>query len=277
MSSCWPGGPFVWAVGELLRTVSPQKNDGGGIQLTEAGMISGLPRHVACVMDGNGRWAAQRSLPRSSGHAAGEAAVIDVIEAAHRAGIEWLSLFAFSTENWRRPDTEVDFLMRLVQRTIRKHSVMLYARGIRCRFLGHSDARIPPSLVRDIDELADLTRRNTGMTLTIAFDHGGRRDIVQAARSLILNAVPADEVTEETFAAHLPCPDTPEVDLVIRTSGEQRISNFMLWQVAYAEWVFPPVLWPDFDAAQFWECLRIYRSRRRRFGDVQVPVRMERI
>jgi undecaprenyl diphosphate synthase len=222
-------------------------------------------------MDGNGRWAARRSLPRTAGHRAAEAAVIDVIEAAHTAGVEWLSLYAFSTENWRRPATEVDFLMRLVRRAIRKHALALHTRGIRCRFLGVADPRIPPPLARDIADLMTLTRDNRRMTLTVAFDHGGRRDIVEAARSLIRHRVPPEQITEESFARHLPHPDTPEVDLVIRTSGEQRISNFMLWQVAYAEWVFPRVLWPDFRATHFWECLDGYRRRERRFGDVQVP------
>lgn len=227
-----------------------------------------VPRHVACVMDGNGRWAAQRSLPRVSGHRAAEATVIDVITAARSAGVEWLSLYAFSTENWRRPAGEVDPLMRLVRRAVRKHAPLLHARGIRCRFLGASDPRIPAPLARDIADLMTLTRTNRGMTLTVAFDHGGRGDIVEAARSLIRSGVPAEAVDERHFAAHLPYPDTPDVDLVIRTSGEQRISNFMLWQVAYAEWMFPPVLWPDFRAPQFAECLHAYRHRDRRFGGV---------
>lgn len=222
-------------------------------------------------MDGNGRWATQRSLPRTMGHRAAEASVIDVIEAAHTAGVEWLSLYAFSTENWRRPAAEVDFLMRLVRRAIRKHALALHTRGVRCRFLGVTDPRIPPPLARDIADLMALTRDNRRMTLTVAFDHGGRRDIVEAARSLIRHRVPPEQITEESFARHLPQPDTPEVDLVIRTSGEQRISNFMLWQVAYAEWVFPRVLWPDFRAVHFWECLEVYRRRDRRFGDVQLP------
>jgi undecaprenyl diphosphate synthase len=234
-------------------------------------IISGLPRHVACVMDGNGRWAAQRSLPRTAGHEAAETAVIDAIEAARSAGIKWLSLYAFSTENWRRPAGEVDILMRLVRRTIRKHAPALHARGVRCRFLGMADPRIPSPLAQDIADLMTLTSDNRQMTLTIAFDHGGRRDIVEAARSLIRAAVPAEQVTEATFAQHLPCSDTPDVDLVIRTSGEQRISNFMLWQVAYAEWVFPQVLWPDFRATHLWECLDSYRRRQRRFGDVRQP------
>ncbi|MEU0674567.1 polyprenyl diphosphate synthase [Streptomyces sp. NPDC006172] len=227
-----------------------------------------MPRHIACVMDGNGRWAAQRALPRTSGHRAAEAAVIDVIEAARAAGVGWLSLYAFSTENWRRPSAEVDFLMRLVRRAVRKHAPWLHVRGIRCRFLGVTDPRVPTALARDFADLTTVTDGNRGMTLTVAFDHGGRRDIVEAARSLIRNGVPADAVDEESFAAHLPFPDTPDVDLVIRTSGEQRISNFMLWQVAYAEWVFPQVLWPDFRAPHFVECLQTYQQRDRRFGGV---------
>jgi undecaprenyl diphosphate synthase len=226
------------------------------------------PRHVACVMDGNGRWAARRSLPRTAGHRAAEAAVIDVIEAAHASGVEWLSLYAFSTENWRRPPAEVAFLMRLLRRAIRKHALTLHARGVRCRFLGAADPRIPPPLARDIADLMALTRDNRRMTLTVAFDHGGRRDIVEAARALVRARVPPDQITEETFARHLPHPDMPAVDLVIRTSGEQRISNFMLWHVAYAEWVFPHVLWPDFRAGHFRECLDLYRRRERRFGSI---------
>jgi undecaprenyl diphosphate synthase len=235
-------------------------------------VVMALPRHVACVMDGNGRWAAQRSLPRTDGHAAAEAAVMDVIEAARSAGVTWLSLYAFSTENWRRPAGEVDVLMRLVRQVIRKHAPGLHARGVRCRFLGMTDPRIPAPLVRDITDLMTLTRDNRRMTLTVAFDHGGRRDIVEAARSLIRSAMSADQVTEASFAQHLPYSDTP--DVVIRTSGEQRISNFMLWQVAYAEWVFPRVLWPDFRATHFWECLDDYRRRQRRFGDVRQSTTM---
>ncbi len=232
------------------------------------GPTRAVPRHVACVMDGNGRWAQRRSLPRAAGHRAAETSVIDVIEAARAAGVEWLSLYAFSTENWNRPGPEVDDLMRLVRRVVRKHAPLLLARGIRCRFLGAADPRIPRGLAQDFEDLATLTAENQGMTLTVAFDHGGRRDIVEAARSLIRSGTPADEVTERLFADHLPFPDTPDVDLVIRTSGEQRISNFMLWQVAYAEWVFPEVLWPDFRTPDFLTCLDAYRRRDRRFGGV---------
>ncbi|MFI8233942.1 polyprenyl diphosphate synthase [Streptomyces sp. NPDC085900] len=227
-----------------------------------------VPRHVACVMDGNGRWAQRRSLPRTAGHRAAETTVIDIIEAARTAGVQWLSLYAFSTENWNRPGTEVDYLMRLVSRVVRKHATLLLARRIRCRFLGATDPRIPRELAQNLEDLATLTAANQGMTLTVAFDHGGRRDIVEAARSLIRHGTPAGEVTERLFAEHLPFPDTPDVDLVIRTSGEQRISNFMLWQVAYAEWVFPKVLWPDFRAGDFLACLHAYRRRDRRFGGV---------
>ncbi len=245
-----------------------RRSEGTGEQRRDNVPARAVPRHVACVMDGNGRWAQRRSLPRTAGHRAAETTVIDIIEAARAAGVEWLSLYAFSTENWNRPGAEVDYLMRLVRRVVRKHAPLLLARGIRCRFLGAADPRIPHELAQDFDDLATLTADNRGMTLTVAFDHGGRRDIVEAARSLIRSGTPADEVTEQLFADHLPFPDTPDVDLVIRTSGEQRISNFMLWQVAYAEWVFPEVLWPDFRAPDFLTCLHTYRCRDRRFGGV---------
>ena len=217
-------------------------------------------------MDGNRRWAALNSLPENAGHRAGQAAALDVIDAARSVGVRWLTLYAFSSENWSRPAEEVAFLMRLVQNTIRRHALALHAKDIRCRFLGTYDPRIPPSLRRDIADLENLTRDNRGMTLTAAFGHGGRGDLIQAARSLIRTGVPADAVTEEMFAAHLPLPDTPDVDLVIRTSGEQRISNFMLWQVAYAEWVFPPELWPEFGTEPFLQCLDAFSRRQRRFG-----------
>ncbi len=217
-------------------------------------------------MDGNRRWAARRSLPENAGHRAGQDAALDVIDAARSIGVRWLTLYAFSSENWQRPAGEVAFLMRLVQHTVRRHALALHAKDIRCRFLGAADPRIPAVLRRDIADLENLTRDNHGMTLTAAFGHGGRGDLVQAARSLIRAGIPAGAVTEELFAAHLPFPDTPDVDLVIRTSGEQRISNFMLWQVAYAEWIFPPELWPDFGTEPFLRCLDEFSRRQRRFG-----------
>ncbi|AKZ53174.1 Isoprenyl transferase 2 [Streptomyces ambofaciens ATCC 23877] len=258
------------------RPGAPQYGDGLGGQRQDGRPVRGVPRHVACVMDGNGRWAQRRSLPRTDGHRAAETTVIDTIEAARAAGVEWLSLYAFSTENWNRPGPEVAFLMRLVRRVVRKHAPLLLARGIRCRFLGAADPRIPRELARDFEDLTTLTAGNRGMTLTVAFDHGGRRDIVEAARSLIRGGTAAEEVTEQLFADHLPFPDTPDVDLVIRTSGEQRISNFMLWQVAYAEWVFPEVLWPDFRASDFLACLHTYRCRDRRFGGVPAATNGDR-
>jgi undecaprenyl diphosphate synthase len=217
-------------------------------------------------MDGNRRWAARQSAPENAGHRAGRAAALDVIDAARSVGVRWLTLYAFSSENWHRPPGEVAFLMRLVQHTVRRQALALHAKGIRCRFLGAEDLRIPNALRRDIADLENLTRGNRGMTLTAAFGHGGRADLVQATQSLIRAGIPAEAVTEKLFAAHLPLPDTPDVDLVIRTSGEQRISNFMLWQVAYAEWIFPPELWPDFGTEPFLRCLDDFSRRQRRFG-----------
>jgi undecaprenyl diphosphate synthase len=217
-------------------------------------------------MDGNRRWAARQAVPENAGHRAGQAAALDVIDAARSVGVRWLTLYAFSSENWRRPGDEVAFLMQLVQRTVRRHALALHAKDIRCRFLGASDPRIPDGLRRDIADLENLSKDYRGMTLTAAFGHGGRGDLVHAAQSLIRMGIPADAVTEELFAAHLPLPDIPDVDLVIRTSGEQRISNFMLWQVAYAEWIFPPELWPDFGTEPFLRCLHDFSRRQRRFG-----------
>jgi undecaprenyl diphosphate synthase len=217
-------------------------------------------------MDGNRRWAERNGLPDNAGHQAGRAAALDVIDAARSVGVRWLTLFAFSSENWHRPSDEVTFLMQLVQHVVRRHALALHAKDIRCRFLGAADTRIPTALRRDIADLENLTRDNRGMTLTAAFGHGGRGDLVEAARSLIRSGIPADAVTEKIFAAHLPLPDTPDVDLVIRTSGEHRISNFMLWQVAYAEWIFPTELWPDFGTEPFLRSLDAYSRRRRRFG-----------
>ncbi|WP_067473418.1 polyprenyl diphosphate synthase [Actinomadura hibisca] len=240
-------------------------------------MATGLPRHVACVMDGNGRWAEQKRMPRTEGHRVGEGSVVDVIETSHACGVKWLTLYAFSTENWTRPEEEVEFLMRLVQGALRRHAPWLHLRGIRCRFLGGDDARIPPSLARDIADIVELTEHNTRMTLTVAFDHGGRDAIVRAARTLVRDGIAEDAVTEEALASRFQYPDTPDVDLVIRTSGEQRVSNFMLWQVAYAEWMFPQILWPDFRAEGYRACLEEYRRRNRRYGGLDRIDEMEMI
>jgi undecaprenyl diphosphate synthase len=226
------------------------------------------PGHIACIMDGNGRWAASRGADRIDGHAAGEAAILATIDAALDLGVRWLTLFAFSTENWDRPQYEVDFLMEFNSRVIRRHGRRFHNQGVRVRYLGRSDERIPDYVIQDITGIEALTRENRKMTLTFAFDYGGRRDIVRAAQSLIDQKVPSSKVTEALFSAHFQAPDLPDADLVIRTSGEFRLSNFLLWQAAYSELVFLDVLWPDFRARHLREAIDIYSHRNRRFGKV---------
>lgn len=224
------------------------------------------PTHIACIMDGNGRWAAQRSLVRADGHSAGAVSLIAAVDAALEAGTRWLTLFTFSSENWNRPLTEVDFLMRLNKRIIVDNAARWNEQKVRMRYLGATDPRIP-GFVRDaIDHAQDLTRGNDRLTLTFALGHGGRRDLVHSVRSLLLAAPDPASIDEHTIAEHLEFPDMPDVDLLIRTSGEQRISNFLLWHLAYAEIVFLDVLWPDFRAEHLHQAIETYHGRQRRFG-----------
>ena len=217
-------------------------------------------------MDGNGRWAERMGLPRTEGHAAGETALHDIVDAAIEMGIKWLSVFAFSTENWLRPLAEVQFLMALNGSLIDRHGQGYHERDVRIRYLGRPDSRIPAALMRDMDEIQARTDRNGGLTFTIAFNYGGRAEIVDALRSILRTGVLPADVTEQNIARHLPYPDMPDPDLVVRTAGEQRISNFMLWRAAYSELVFTDVLWPDFRGEHLREAVDVYRSRRRRFG-----------
>jgi len=227
---------------------------------------NGIPAHVACVMDGNGRWATRMGRSRTEGHAAGETALHHTVDAAIEMGIRWLTVFAFSTENWLRPVAEVQFLMRLNASLIRRHGQRYHERNVRIRYLGRPDRRIPPSLTREMREIQAQTGGNDGLTFTIAFNYGGRAELVDTLRSLLDTGIQASDVTEQNIARHLPYPDMPDPDLVVRTAGEQRISNFMLWRSAYAELVFTEVLWPDFRGEHLRDAVDVYRSRRRRFG-----------
>jgi undecaprenyl diphosphate synthase len=231
-----------------------------------------LPRHVGIVMDGNGRWAKQRGLPRTEGHAAGEAAMWDTVVGADEVGLEWLTMFAFSTENWNRPKAEVRYLMGFNRGLLRRRRDELNAMNVRVRFLGRRDWRVPRSVLREMEISEELTRDNTGMTLTIAFNYGGRVEIVDAVKKLIAEhdagRLKGDKISVESIASRLYHPDMPDPDLIIRTSGEQRISNFLLWQAAYSELWFTPVLWPDFDREHLYEAIRDYQKRSRRFGGV---------
>ena len=228
-----------------------------------------VPRHVACVMDGNGRWAQQRGLKRTEGHAAGEEALFDAVEGALELGVKWLTVYAFSTENWRRPPDEVRFLMRFNESILARRRDELNAKGVRIRFLGRRDWRVPKRLIRHMDESSALTAGNTTMTLSIAFNYGGRAEIVDAVQALVRDGVPADRVTEKTLRSRLYAPDMPDPELVVRTSGEHRISNFLLWELAYSELVFTEVLWPDFRREHLFEAIREYQRRDRRFGGVE--------
>lgn len=231
-----------------------------------------VPAHVAIVMDGNGRWATQRGLPRTEGHAAGERAMWDTVQGGVEVGLKWLTMFAFSTENWKRPKPEVKFLMGFNRGLLRRRRDELHEMNVRVRFLGRRDWRVPRSVLREMEISEEMTRHNTGMTLTIAFNYGGRTEIVDAVKRILADhdagRLKGEKLTAESIAARLYHPDMPDPDLLIRTSGEERISNFLLWQVAYSELWFTPVLWPDFDREHLYEAIRDYQKRSRRFGKV---------
>jgi undecaprenyl diphosphate synthase len=228
-----------------------------------------VPTHVACVMDGNGRWAQRRGLPRTEGHAAGETALFDTVEGTLDIGVGWLTAWAFSTENWRRPPDEVRYLMGFNESLLVRRRDELHAKNVRVRFIGRRDWRVPRRVLRRMDETVGLTRDNTGLTLTMAFNYGGRAEIVDAVRSLVASGMPPEKITEKRVRDHLYAPDMPEPDLVVRTSGEYRLSNFMLWELAYSELVFTDVLWPDFRREHLFDAIRQFQNRDRRFGGVR--------
>jgi undecaprenyl diphosphate synthase len=225
-----------------------------------------IPVHVGCVMDGNGRWAKKRGLPRTEGHAAGEEALFDTVEGALDLGLKWLTVYAFSTENWRRPADEVRFLMQFNESILVRRRDELNDRDVRIRFLGRRDWRVPKRLVRRMEEALALTAANRTMTLTIAFNYGGRAEIVDAVRALVASGTAADKIDERAIRRHLYEPGMPDPDLVVRTSGEYRISNFLLWELAYSELVFTDVLWPDFRREHLFEAVREFQRRDRRYG-----------
>ncbi|HZQ27575.1 MAG TPA: polyprenyl diphosphate synthase [Acidimicrobiales bacterium] len=228
-----------------------------------------LPVHVACVMDGNGRWAQKRGLPRTEGHAAGEEALFDTVEGAVELGVKWLTVYAFSTENWKRPLDEVRYLMNFNQSLLERRVDELDAMGVCVRFAGRRDWRVPRRLLKRMDRSIEQTAHNHKMTLTIAFNYGGRAEIVDAVRALAEAGTPPSKIDEKAIRAHLYHPDMPDPDLVIRTSGEFRISNFLLWELAYSELVFTEVLWPDFRREHLYEAVREFQRRDRRYGGLE--------
>jgi undecaprenyl diphosphate synthase len=231
-----------------------------------------LPRHVAIVMDGNGRWAKQRGLKRTEGHAAGEHALFDTVEGALDIGLQWMTVYAFSTENWRRPVDEVRYLMNFNENLLLRRRDELHDRGVRVRFIGRRAGRVPRRLRRQIADAEELTRKNRTMTLTFAFNYGGRAELADAARTIghevEAGRLDPDKIDERTVARSLYAPDMPDPDLLVRTSGEFRISNYLLWELAYAELVFTDVLWPDFRRDDLFEAIREFQRRERRFGAV---------
>ncbi|MBP7550149.1 MAG: isoprenyl transferase [Gemmatimonadaceae bacterium] len=228
-----------------------------------------IPRHVAIIMDGNGRWARERMLPRPIGHRNGMKAVREVVEGAIEAGVEVLSLFAFSQENWQRPPVEISALMSLLEEYIQKETDELESQGVRVRVLGDVD-RLVPTARAAVDRVTAQTAHNSKLTLNLFISYGSRAELTRAARrvaeEVAAGTLRPDQVDEATFAARLYTHDCPDPDLLIRTSGEQRISNFLLWQLAYTEIVISPVLWPDFGRANLYEAILDYQSRDRRFG-----------
>ena len=231
-----------------------------------------VPRHVACVMDGNGRWAEQRGLKRTDGHAAGEQALIDTVNAAVDLGVEWLTVYAFSTENWKRPLTEVRFLMKLNESILVRRIDELDDKAVRVRFLGRRDRRVPPGLARQMDRATARTAANRGLTLTFAFNYGGRAELVDAVKRMVADGVKASSINERQIRRYLYHPDMPDPDLCIRTSGEFRISNFLLWELAYSELVFTDVLWPDFGPNELVRAIVEFQQRDRRFGAVKASI-----
>jgi undecaprenyl diphosphate synthase len=227
--------------------------------------LAAVPRHVAVIMDGNGRWARERGKPRLFGHRAGTENVRRVIERFADYGVGYLTLFAFSTENWDRPSFEVRGLMALLSRFLKRETRNLHEEGIKLVHLGDLSP-LKPRLQQEVRDAIDLTKNNTRMTLAIAFNYGGRAEIVEAVKKIVADGVQPDEITEDLVTSYLSTSTLPDPDLVIRTAGEMRLSNFLLWQTAYAEFCFTPVYWPDFDIQHIDDALLAYGRRQRRFG-----------
>ncbi len=227
-----------------------------------------IPTHLAIIMDGNGRWAAEKGLPRVSGHQAGTENLREVIEAAVEFGVKYLTIFAFSTENWSRPNAEVQGLMKIFKNMLDRELKNLHENGVQLRHLGCLD-KIDETLKKKVDEAIKLTENNSTLILNIAFNYGGRDEILRAVKQIIKDGLDVDELDEELFGEYLCTVDSPDPDMIIRTSGEFRISNFMLWQGAYSEWYFTPTYWPDFGRTDLLEAITTYNQRERRYGGIK--------
>jgi undecaprenyl diphosphate synthase len=226
-----------------------------------------IPDHIAIIMDGNGRWAKARGLPRLAGHKAGTENLRRVIRACVEFGIQYLTIYAFSTENWARPADEVAGLMHIVEEVIDKELGELHKEGVQLRHLGHLD-KLEPTLQKKVLQAVELTKNNNRLILNIAFNYGGRDEIICAVKGIIEDKIKSVDITPELFSQYLFTNLTPDPDLIIRTSGEMRISNFLIWQSAYSEWYFTPTFWPDFDKEELRKALFVFSERDRRFGKV---------
>jgi len=230
-----------------------------------------VPRHVAIIMDGNGRWAKQRGLPRVEGHRQGVENLRRILNASAREGVQILTIYAFSTENWNRPKYEVQMLMRLLEMFIDRELENLHENGVQIRHIGEIDG-VHPRLQRKIREACDYTRSNTRLILNVAFNYGGRKEIVQAVKRIVREGIPEDQVTEELISRYMYTGDLPDPDLIIRTSGELRVSNFLIWQGSYAEYYVTPTFWPDFDEIEFHKALETFAMRQRRYGQTSEQI-----
>ncbi len=248
--------------GIFSRTPKPEDV---GVAFDPQGVI---PVHVGIIMDGNGRWARARGMPRVAGHRAGTKNIRRVLREAAEIGIQVLTVYAFSTENWARPKEEVEHLMRLISQSIQEELDDLDANRVRILHSGRFEG-VNPSLQREIREAIERTQHNDKITLNVAFNYGGRAEIVDAIRAIIREGLPPEAVTEETVQQHLYHPELPDPDLIIRTGGEFRLSNFLLWQAAYAEFYSTPVYWPDFDEAELRKAIAVFQHRDRRFGKIK--------
>jgi undecaprenyl diphosphate synthase len=231
----------------------------------ESDYIENPPQHVAIIMDGNGRWASRRGLPRIAGHRAGAENIRRIVESSVRFGVKYLTLYAFSTENWRRPEDEVSGLMSILGEVLERETPKLHAEGVKINHLGRID-RISPHLCRAINEATALTCQNSRLVLNVCFNYGGRGEIVDAVRQIVAQGIPADQVDETMIGRFLYSNGSPDPDLIIRTAGEQRMSNFLIWQSAYSEYWFTPLCWPDFGRGEYKEALLEFSSRLRKFG-----------
>ncbi|RRR66581.1 MAG: isoprenyl transferase [Candidatus Viridilinea halotolerans] len=226
-----------------------------------------IPQHIAVIMDGNGRWANQRGLPRLAGHRAGTENIRAIVSEAAEIGVRYLTLYAFSTENWNRPSLEVQGLMQILSEFIDRETRNLHAQNVRLRHLGRLEG-LNKRLARKVEEAIHLTQHNTGLTLAIAFNYGGRTDILDAVRRIVASGVEPAQIDERLIEAHLTTAGIPDPDMVIRTSGESRLSNFLIWQAAYSEYWFTPVFWPDFRPEHLHQAISEYGRRERRFGGI---------